>query len=91
MLAATFDLDGRTLWLSAHDGRPRLGKYDLNLGTRSDVTIPVAPDDAILYIAQNSVVRNSYAIATHARNVFLSEDGGKSWRQIADRGQAVVQ
>ncbi len=90
MLAATFDLDGRALWLSAHDGRPRLGKYDLKLGTRADVAVPVAQDDAILYIAQSPTARHTYAIATFARNVFLSEDSGKTWRLIADRGQAVV-
>lgn len=91
MLAATFDLDGRTLWLSAHDGRPRLGKYDLKLGTRTEVAIPVAQNDAILYIAQSPAARNTYAIATHVRNVYLSEDGGKTWRLIANRGQGVAQ
>jgi len=87
MLAATFDLDGHTLWFSASDGGPRLGKYDLKLGKRTDVAIPVAQNDPILYIAQSPAARDTYAIATHARSVYLSEDGGKSWRLIAERGR----
>lgn len=87
ILAVAFDLDARTLWFSAHDGRPRLARHDLKRASRIDVATPVPANDAIAYIAQNPAARNEYAIATFERSVYLTADGGKSWRQIAERGR----
>jgi hypothetical protein len=43
--------------------------------------------DAVAYIAQNPASRKEYAIATFTRDVYLSRDGGKSWKPIAEKGQ----
>jgi hypothetical protein len=42
----------------------------------------------VSFIAQNPARREEYAIATFNRNVYLSSDGGKSWKPIAERGEA---
>ena len=38
------------------------------------------------YIAQNPASRDEYAIATFQRSVYLSKDSGRTWQQIAARG-----
>lgn len=38
------------------------------------------------YIAQNTVQRDEFAIATFKRSVFVSKDRGRSWTQIAKDG-----
>lgn len=87
-LAVFFDLDGKHLWYSAFEGRPILAKIGLQGGGATEVSLPVLPNDAVAYIAQNPARRLEYAIATFERSVFLSNDGGRNWRQIADRGAA---
>jgi hypothetical protein len=85
-LAAFFDLDGKHLWHSTFDGQPRLARVALAGGKATPVKLPPLTKDAVAYIAQNPASRKEYAIATFAKSVFVSKDGGRSWRQIAERG-----
>jgi hypothetical protein len=39
--------------------------------------------DAVAYIAQNPAKKNECAIATFTRDVYLSSDAGRTWKQIA--------
>ena len=87
-LAAFFDLDGKHLWTSSFDGQPRLARVALDGGKAKRVKLPALTKDAVAYIAQNPAARKEYAIATFARSVYLSRDGGRSWKQIANRGSA---
>jgi photosystem II stability/assembly factor-like uncharacterized protein len=87
-LAAFFDLGGKDIWYSAYDGRPRLARLPLTGDRPADVALPVLTKDAVAYIAQNPARRLEYAIATFERSVYVSKDGGQSWKQIADRGAA---
>jgi len=87
-LAAAFDLDGKRLWHGSFDGRARLAHLNLDGKAERQVALPPLKEDAVAYIAQNPAQRLEYAIATFKRSVFLSKDGGQSWFQIADRGQA---
>ncbi|CAM4398110.1 VPS10, VPS10 domain protein [Paenibacillus alkaliterrae] len=48
--------------------------------------LPLSPDDAIMYLAQNPTRENELAIATSTMNVFISKDNGLSWSQIAKEG-----
>ena len=87
VLAAFFDLDGRQLWFSSYSGKPALTRLDWSGGKKTNVSLPPLTRDAVAYIAQNPAERNEYAIATFERNVYVSKDQGKTWIQIANRGQ----
>jgi photosystem II stability/assembly factor-like uncharacterized protein len=86
-LSALFDLEGKFLWYGAFDGQARLLRVPLAGGLLAQVRLPPLKDDAIAYIAQNPARRLEYAIATFERSVYLSKDGGESWKQVADRGE----
>ncbi|MEX2242069.1 MAG: glycosyl hydrolase, partial [Burkholderiales bacterium] len=55
---------------------------------RENAALPQLGKDAVAYIAQNPARRDEIAIATFERDVFVSQDRGKTWKQIAARGQA---
>lgn len=87
VLAQWFDLDGEHLWFGSYTGGPALSRITLTGDTKVDtIPIPVAPDDAIAYIAQNPIRHEELAIATFKRSVYVSRDQGVSWRQIAKEG-----
>lgn len=87
VLAASFDLDGKQLWFSAHSGEAALFKIDMKADAMAEaVKLPALTQDAVAYIAQNPSQPGEMAIATFKRNVFLSKDQGGSWTQIAREG-----
>ena len=87
VLASSFDLDGKHLWFSAYAGRPMLASIALKPGAQAEpVPLPPLTQDAVAYIAQNPVRPAEIAIATFKRSVFVSQDRGRTWRQIADDG-----
>lgn len=88
-LAIFFDLDGEHLWRSGYAGEARLARVSLKTGTAAAVKLPPLERDAVSHIAQNPVNRDEYAIATFARSIYLSRDGGRTWTQIADRGKGL--
>ena len=85
--AVFFELSGKRLWFGAFDGRARLAHVSLAGGTATQVELPPLAKDAVAYIAQNPAKRDEYAIATFGRNVYLSGDGARTWKQIAERGE----
>ena len=87
VLAAFFDLDEKQLWFSSYAGKPALTRLDWSSGKKTNVGLPPLTQDAVAYIAQNPANRSEYAIATFERNVYVSKDQGKTWTQIANRGQ----
>ena len=82
-----FDLDGKHLWVGSFDGQARLSRVPLPGGNAELFTLPPLTQDAVAYMAQNPRRRTEYAIATYAKNVFLSKDSGRTWKPIAERGQ----
>ncbi|MEW6688024.1 MAG: F510_1955 family glycosylhydrolase [Pseudomonadota bacterium] len=86
-LAVFFDLDGKQLWYGTFDGRPRLARIPVAGGLPVQAALPPLDRDAVAYIAQNPAKRGEYAIATFGRNVYLSSDGARAWKQIAARGE----
>jgi hypothetical protein len=84
-----FDLDEKHLWFSTVDGQPSLFRFDLRSKQADRITLPTMEEDAVAYIAQNPEKRNQYAIATFKRSVYVSPDEGKTWKQIADKGQSL--
>jgi hypothetical protein len=87
-LAAFFDLNGKDIWYAAFSGHPTLSRLSLKSGQAVRIALPALTSDAVAYIAQNPARKLEYAIATFERSVYLSKDGGQSWKQIADRGTA---
>ena len=85
-LAVFVDLSGKDLWQSRFDGKPRLLRVLLATGQASEVQLPALERDAVAFIAQNPATHSEYAIATFQRSVFVSQDGGTSWKEIARRG-----
>ncbi len=85
--SAQFDLDGEHLWFGGYTGAATLGKMAFATGKREAVPIPAITKDAVAYIAQNPAERKQYAIATFNRDVYLSNDGGGHWKQIAAHGE----
>lgn len=87
VLAASFDLDGKHLWFSGHEGTPTLARVGLQAGAKPEsIPLPAMKQDAVAYIAQNPVRPDEMAIATFNRSVYLSSDRGAHWRQIASDG-----
>ncbi len=82
-----FDLDGKRLWMGTFQGKARLSHLPITGVRATEISLPQLGRDAVAYVAQNPAARNEYAIATFARSVFLSSDGGRNWRQIARQGQ----
>ena len=87
-LAVFFDLDGKEIWYGSYDAQAKLVRIAINGGSPSPVRLPPLTKDAVAYIAQNPARRLQYAIATFERNVFISNDRGQRWFQIAERGRA---
>ena len=87
VLAVSFDLGGKQLWFSSYAGKAALMRVALAPQSKPEsLPIPEMGEDAIAYIAQNPVRRNELVIATYKRNVFLSQDQGRTWKPIATDG-----
>lgn len=87
VVAVFFDLNGKQLWFSMADGQAGLSRLDLDSKQAGKLGLPAMQKDAVAYIAQNPARRNEYAITTFQRSVYLSRDDGKTWKQIADKGE----
>jgi photosystem II stability/assembly factor-like uncharacterized protein len=87
-LALKFDLDGKSLWIGSFDGSALLERRSFAGPRRENASLPQLGRDAIAYIAQNPARPDEIAIATFERNVLVSQDRGKTWKEIAARGQA---
>ena len=85
--SAQFDLDGAHLWFGGYESAATLTKMVLKTKKRELMPIPAMTKDAVAYIAQNPANKKQYAIATFTRGVYLSSDGGKSWKSIAQKGE----
>jgi photosystem II stability/assembly factor-like uncharacterized protein len=86
--ASFFDLDGKHVWHAGFAAAKHvLIRTPINGRGRVQLALPPIQEDAVGFLAQNPVARNEYAIATYQRDVYVSKDGGRSWTQIARRGQ----
>lgn len=86
-LSAFFDLNGKEVWYGSYEGAAKLVRIALETHDGAAVALPPLTQDAVSYVAQNPARKEEYAIATFQRSVYLSRDAGRSWKQIADRGQ----
>ncbi len=90
VLAIGFDLDGSHLWYSHYAGKPALTRVNWqNSKETQNIPLPPMANDAVAYVAQNPITQSEMAIATFKRSVYLSEDLGQTWKQIAKNGQTL--
>ena len=89
VLSSTFSLDGKSLWFGSYRQAAQLSRLDLQSGKVEPIRLPVTGQDAVSYIAQNPTKQREWAVATFKRNVYLSADEGKSWKQLAKDGQTL--
>ena len=83
--AVLFDLDGKYLYFALDDADTLL-RISLDGRLNASLRLPKMEKDFVFYIAQNPAKPAELAIATRRKNVFLSPDAGKNWKQIAREG-----
>lgn len=84
--AVTFSSDGISLLY----GGASLSAYDLASGTTKARRLPpLEAQDALSYIASNPAQPEELAVATFARHIYHSRDGGRIWTQIAHAGEGI--
>jgi len=86
--AVLFDFDGKHLYF-ASDGSDALLRVSFDGRLSASLSLPRMDKDFVFYIAQNPAKPAELAIATRRKNVFLSADAGKSWKQIAREGNGL--
>ena len=82
------NLYGEHLWYGSYDSEARLARAPLKGGPSTAFKLPPLTKDAVSFIAQNPARRDEYAIATFNRDVYMSKDAGRTWKAIAERGEA---
>ena len=89
VLSVSFSLDGKSLRFGSYDKVPQLSALDLKTHEISHLGLPPLNQDAVAYLAQNPVNAQEWAMATIKRDVYLSQDDGKTWKAIAQAGQTL--
>ncbi len=75
-----------TLWYGAFGQEPTLVKYSLDSGEEEQILLPKLVEDAVMYLAQNPKKPNEIVFTTFDGHVYISNDGGNSWDQLAENG-----
>ena len=83
--AVTFDLEGKGLYY-ARAIRRELVSAPLDSQARTLLRLPPLGLDYATHVAQNPKDERSLVIATQRRHVFITNDGGTTWLQIAKDG-----
>ncbi len=82
--AARFTLDGDAILVGTWNGKqPGLFRITIKDGVRKELSLPEFGRDAVANIAQNPARSTELALISFERAVFVSSDGGKTWRRIA--------
>lgn len=84
-----FDFNGQDLYYSGYDIAPNLVKININNGRKQFIVLPELRQDAVSFVAQNPKKKKQLAIATFNRNVYISNDAGKTWDKIANQGETL--
>lgn len=66
-----------------------LTKLNIDSGQRTDIPIPEMEQDAIMYFAQNPMDEKEWVFATYNKDLYLSNNQGDDWKQIAVQGKGV--
>lgn len=83
--AVTFSSSGQTLFF----GYQSLSSFDIASQQTTTMSAPtIAAEDAISNIAVNPLQPDEMALATFNKDIYLSQDGSKTWTPIAEKGKA---
>jgi hypothetical protein len=89
IFAVSMDFDGRHVYF-ARASPDRLKRAALDGTEMIVLALPERVEtDFVAYVAQSPTRPEDLAIGTRRRNIFLSDDGGATWRQIARWGSAL--
>ena len=80
--AVLFDFDGKHLYF-VRDDASALRRITLDGQNNATLQLPSTEQDIVFYIAQNPARRSELALLSFERAVYVSPDGGKSWKRIA--------
>ena len=86
VFAVCFAVDEQHLWFSSFTGKPGLTRLQWQTGQADTVELPALEQDTVIYIANNPVHMQEWAVATYKRNVYVTPDHGQTWKQIAKQG-----
>ena len=86
--AVLFDLDGKHIHFAPAEASI-LQRITVDGKSDTKLALPKLERDFVVYIAQSPTKPDELAIATRSRHVFLTTNGGKSWKQIARAGENV--
>ncbi|MBM7647413.1 hypothetical protein JOC78_000334 [Bacillus ectoiniformans] len=75
-----------SLWYGSYDSKPGLIKRSLTDGTEKRIDLPVMDQDAVMYLAVNPNNEEEIAFTSFNGNVYLTNDGAKSWDMITEKG-----
>jgi photosystem II stability/assembly factor-like uncharacterized protein len=89
VLAVHFTADRQHLWFSSFAGKPALTRMQWQTGQREAIALPPLDQDTVMYIAQNPVNPQAWAMATYKRDVYVSTDSGQTWKQVAKQGETL--
>ncbi|MNQ78295.1 BNR/Asp-box repeat protein [compost metagenome] len=89
VLSAAFSVDGKRLWFGSYGNAAQISSLDLTTRQVSALGMPPLDQDGAAYLVQNPARPQEWAMATFKRDVYLSQDEGKSWTAIARAGQPV--
>jgi hypothetical protein len=82
--AARFALDGDAIFTGTLSGnQPGLLRVTIKDGLRTPLSLPDFGRDAVANVVQNPVRRAELALISFERAVFVSSDGGRTWKRIA--------
>jgi hypothetical protein len=87
--AVSFTTNNQLLVGAIEDG-PVLYQIDLDSKEKSAIPMPdIGNQDALTYVAVNPRNESELVFTTFDRDVYLTEDNGTNWIQIADKGKAI--
>ena len=75
------------LYFGSYGTAAALVKYTMENEELKTVNIPVLPQDAIAFIAQNPTDERELAIYSLQGNAYLSEDGSQTWETLLEEGK----
>lgn len=84
--AVTFDFGGKHIYFAPAEGSI-LQRVTVDGKGGTKLPLPKLERDVVVYIAQSPTRPEELAIATRSRHVYLTTNGGKSWKQIARAGE----
>ena len=85
--AVTFDHEGERILYSRALSND-LMEQALQGGSRHRIRLPRLVHDYVTCLAHSPIDEHTLAFATRKRDVYLSRDGGRNWRQLANHGEA---